>query len=259
MKCDVVIRRPLDAPEADGFSISLGCVDTGNERVAGEPCIPWGGFTTPIEAEGLTEEAHHDPCGPGLFCAPDPRVRGLNTCQPSCDSFGSGLPPRGCDSDATYCSGAGPFREVCVPGDDCDPREPAACGPGQGCYVRFNHDESAALTVCLPELPAPDPLQPSQPYALEDGAQCAYINHCKAGSSCWGPTTVLHNVWGVEDLVCRRSCTVSDDGDAGTDDDAGASGPGDEGGCEGALTCADLREAVSVSYDEISVAFGQCE
>lgn len=260
MECDVIVTRPAGSADDVQFGITLGCIDTGDERLEGEPCVPWGGFATPIEAEGLTDEAYNDPCGPGLFCAPDPRVRGLNTCQQSCDTPGGPFPPRGCDSDAEYCSGRDWLQEVCVPGEDCDPRDPGACGAGMGCYVRFNHNESAALTVCLPVLPPPDPLLPTQPYALEDGAKCTYINHCKAGASCWGPTTVLHSAWTAEDLLCRRSCEVSEgDADAGTDDDAGASGPGDEDSCEGALTCVDLHDAVSVSYDEISVVFGQCE
>jgi hypothetical protein len=151
---------------------------------------------------------------------------------------------------------------VCVPGDDCDPRSPGACGPGLGCYLRFNHSASAAISVCLPVLPAEDPAQPDLPHALADGEQCLYVNHCKAGSSCWGPSTVLHDLWDpVTDWLCRRSCEVVEgaDADAGTDDDGGVSAPSDADGCEGALSCADLQQAVSVSYDEISVSFGQCE
>jgi hypothetical protein len=256
-ECDVVIRRERDATDVFIYS---ACIDTGDERIADEPCEPWGAYQKPLMVEGFEGEAYNDPCAPGLFCAPDPKIRGLFSCQPACDTGISGQPPRGCEDDGVYCDGPTAFQEVCVPGDDCDPRDPAACGAGQGCYLRFNHSETAALSVCLPELPPADPAQPQQPFALADGEACQYINQCKAGSSCWGPAQVPLASWSSETLVCRRSCDLPEDGadDAGIeDDDAGTPAAPDEDGCEGTLSCADLGDVIS--YDEISAAFGQCE
>jgi hypothetical protein len=131
-RCQVVIRR---AAGEEQFLIYTGCVDDGVTRSEGDPCDPWGGGYVPYRADGLDDELYPDPCDQGLFCAPDPDVRGNFSCQRACESGRfEGQVGVACGSEGQFCSGPGPYEEICRESDTCDPTSPAGCGPGVGCY-----------------------------------------------------------------------------------------------------------------------------
>ncbi|MGD8859960.1 MAG: hypothetical protein PVI30_08100 [Myxococcales bacterium] len=241
--CKVVIRR---APGEDQFVIYAGCVEQQRARGADAPCEQFGGLGDPYEVDGLTDEVYVDPCGEGLYCAPDRGARGSFRCQTACDTnFGVA-----CTGPGEYCLGQGAFEEVCVDSDGCDPRDPTSCGEGRGCYLRFNDTGEAVLSVCLPE--------PEEPVA--DGEPCEFLNDCEPGSSCWAPVRKPPSRWEAGDVICRRSCDPGVEDDAGQDEgtagdeDAGVSG----GGCPGTLACEDFAES-GLDISTVSVGFGQCE
>lgn len=247
--CQVVIRRAAGEQQ---FLIYAGCVEDGDTRGEGDPCDPWGGGFVPYRADGLDDELYADPCESGLFCAADPDVRGHFTCQRACESGRfEGQLGLACGSDEQYCTGPGPYEEVCRNSDDCDPTSPSGCGPGVGCYLRLNDTGTGVLTVCLPTVEVP----------VTDGAACQFLNDCQPGSSCWGPARVPPTRWAAEDLQCRRSCNAGADGsDAGidvatVDEDGGVSG---RGGCRGGSECIAF-EGSGLELSTVSASLGQCE
>jgi hypothetical protein len=247
-RCQVVIRR---AAGEEQFLIYNGCIEGGDTRGEGDPCDPWGGGFVPYRADGLDDELYADPCDSGLFCAPDPDVRGHFTCQRACESGRfEGQLGMACGSDEQYCTGPGPYEEVCRNSDECDPTSPSGCGAGIGCYLRLNDTGTGVLTVCLPTVEVP----------VTDGAACQFLNDCQPGSSCWGPARVPATRWAAEDLQCRRSCSAGDEGvDAGIDvadgEDGGVSG---SGGCRGGTECVAF-EGSGLDLSTVSASLGQCE
>lgn len=245
-RCQVVIRRP--AGEAQ-FLIYAGCIEDTDARGLGDPCEQWGGAALPYQAEGLDDELYFDPCAEGLFCAPDPVVRGSFSCQVACQSgLFDGFPQVPCNAAGEYCtapSTATPYEEVCQPADDCDPTTAQGCGPDQGCFLWLDDTATGVLTLCLPLVDEP----------LADGLPCRAANECRPGSSCWGPTGLLPSRW--ESLACRRSCIAGQDvsADAGSDDDAGVSGGG---ACSAAAECVAF-EGSGLDLSAVDPALGQCD
>lgn len=249
-ECQLLVRRDV---QTEQVVIYPGCVEPAARlRTEGDPCEAWGGFESPYELPGLRDEVYVDPCEPGLYCAPDLRTRGLSRCQRACSSgrTAEGYSPCG---GGSYCWAPGEseqeilFQEVCYRSDDCDPADPAACGPDQGCFLRFNDSRDGALSICLP-LP-PDP--------LADGEVCGAVNDCQPGSSCWGPPGLPPDQWDQADYRCRRACGSPR---PARDDDGGAGDVGGDpvGACPDGSTCAELTPS-GVHADQISVDFGLCE
>jgi hypothetical protein len=249
-RCAVVIRRP---PEATDYTIYEGCVEAGGERGLGDPCAPFGGLVEPYRAAGLTDVVYADPCGDGLFCAPDFEVRGLNTCQRACASPSVTGYTVACEGAGEYCGGNQPFQQVCRTSDGCDPSDPMSCGPGRGCYLRLGDDIETVISLCFPE--------PDMPVA--DGESCIdeatgtyYINACSPGASCWGPVRKPPIRWANEDYLCRRACdpTLASAGADAGDDDAGTAADG----CVGSRECVDFA-ASGLDISNIRAEFGHCE
>ena len=245
--CQVVIRR---AAGEEQFLIYSGCVEGVDPRGGGDPCVPLqlGGSNVPYKAEGLEDEVYVDQCDEGLFCAPDPDVRGHFSCQRSCESGRfAGQVGMVCPSDTEFCTGRGTFEEVCRQSDECDPTSPQSCGPGSGCYLRLNDTGTGLLTVCLAQSPMP----------LADGEPCQFLDDCQPGSSCFAPARLPPARWTAEDLICRRSCIVGAEADAGAEpvdeDDAGVAA----GTCGGGLSCVGFGSGLDLSA--VSSALGQCE
>lgn len=250
-ECKVLIRR---APGDVDFTIYEGCVEPRNERGPGDPCEAFGGLVDPYRIEGLVDEVHVDPCTEGYFCAPDPELRGLSTCQPACATSSLSGYSRACSGDGEYCSSVGPYQQTCIRSDGCDPADPSSCGAGSGCYLRLGDDAASVLSVCLPA--------PTDPVA--DGDSCIdaatgtyFLNACNPGSHCWGPVTVPPARWAEADYICRRGCTpgAGSGADAGDEDDAGTP---DADGCGSGLQCVDFTDS-GLDVSAISASFGNCE
>lgn len=250
-ECKVVIRR---APGEVDFTIYEGCVEPGIERSAGAPCDPFAGLVDPYRIEGLVDEVYVDPCGEGLFCAADPEVRGLSTCQPACATASVSGYSRACTGTGQFCAGSGPYQQVCLGSDGCDPADPASCGEGRGCYLRFGDGATSVLSVCLPESTEP----------IADGESCLdaatgtyFINACNPGSHCWGPVRVPPARWVEADYVCRRGCVPGSGSgsDAGSEDDAGAPEPGT---CGSGFECIDFASS-GLDVSAVGTSFGACE
>ncbi|MDD9968875.1 MAG: hypothetical protein OXR73_21720 [Myxococcales bacterium] len=262
-ECDVVLRR---STRDENFDIYTGCVDLRNERGLGDPCLPWNDFDTPYDVTNL--EVHTDPCEQGLVCAPDADVRGLFTCQVSCQSGRfQGFPRRSCDSALEFCaqvlaSNPTPYLEYCVETDGCNPADPDACGAGRSCYLRSTFGNEGVQSLCLSA--------PTEEILIDDGEPCgsSAINSCGAGSLCWGPVRVPPRSWTSADVLCRPVCdpTAVDEGDPDDDDDAGmGTGDddagmevGDSDGCPGDTKCVPFSES-GLTLGTIDGAFGQCE
>jgi len=252
-KCAIVIRR---APGEDGFGVYNGCVDVFKERGLGAPCVQW---SVEYAVAGLADEVFLDPCEQGLYCAADPSVPGLTTCQQSCQSGRyQGLEPRACDGAGDYCSTVegNPYLEWCVESAGCDPTDTLACGEGQGCFLRPGDQASgadAALSECYPTF------EPAVP----DGELCQFINDCNPGSLCWGPVRVPPARWEEAEILCRPTCLPTDgDGDGGVDDGGmDPMEPVDAGGlssCPLGQTCVPFGES-GLELGTIDANFGQCE
>jgi hypothetical protein len=247
-RCQVVIRR---AAAETQFLIYAGCIENVEARGLGDPCEPWGGASLLHQAPGLEDEVYVDPCGAGLFCAPDRQVRGSFTCQRACQSGRyMGFPRSGCSSATAFCAGPpqSPYEETCRESDRCDPSSAEGCGPGTGCYLRLNDAQNGVLTVCLPAVDMP----------RADGEACMFLNDCSPGSSCWGPTRVPPSRW--ETLACRRSCLTDavPDADAGlSDEDAGTVTTGAPG-CRAGQECVGFQGS-GLDLSGVSPALGQCE
>jgi hypothetical protein len=254
-QCRLVIRSAADAG-AGQFLIYSGCVEDIAARPLGAPCDPWGGQSQLYAAEGLADEVYVDPCEQGLYCAPDLKIRDHYTCQRSCQSgqLQGQAEVVSCPSPTQYCtrgsSTATALEEVCRESDVCDPRSAAACGPGQGCYLRLDDVGTGVLTVCLRTSMTP----------VADGALCQFVNDCSPGSSCWGPALSPPARWTDSDLICRRSCRVS--GPAATDQDAGDEDAGvivrNPSGCGAGSSCASFAGS-GLGLSSVSVPLGQCE
>jgi hypothetical protein len=247
-RCAIYARR---TPDATDFMFFEGCVEAGPVRALGDPCSPFGGLTQPYRVPGLADEVHVDTCGPGLFCAPDLTVRGLNTCQPSCRSMGVSGYEMSCRGEGAFCSGTQRYVQVCRKSDGCNPADPTSCGPGRGCYLRVGDDGESVLSVCFPV--------PDMPVA--DGASCIdssgtyYINACTAGASCWGPVRTPPASWAIGDYLCRRSCDPSLGAGADAGDEDGGVGPD---GCRAGEECVEFAGS-GLDISNIDGNFGHCE
>jgi hypothetical protein len=246
-QCRVVVRRP---PGADGFMIYGGCVEGVEGRALGQPCDQFGGAFHPYEAPGLEDEVYVDPCAPGLFCAPDPKVRNLSTCQTACELESNVA----CSSPSQYCVTTGQgtqLEEVCIDSDGCDPNDPGSCAAGESCFLHINDTGDALQTVCLPLSTMP----------VADGEPCTAYNSCNPGSSCWGPTRVPPSRWQDTDLICRRTCSTALPPGGGDGDDAGGASDEDggtalRGECLGGTSCVDFSGS---GLSGASATIGQCE
>jgi len=245
-ECRIVIRRSADAGQ---FTIYSGCVEGVAARKLGDPCDSFGGQTTQYKAAGLTDEVYVDPCGEGQYCAMDPKVRGHNSCQLSCESGrfqGENTTP--CPSANQYCAlgvaNATPLEEVCRDADACDPVNQVGCASGFGCYLRLGDTGTSVLTVC----------QPTADMPIADGELCMYVNDCTPGSSCFGPTRTPQSRWQQSDLICRRSCSASSSGSDAGDEDGGTGG----GTCSRRQSCVSC-EGSGLTFSSGSSSIGQCE
>ncbi len=253
-RCEVIIRR---APDVADYTIQEACVTTGgvpSARGLGDPCDPFGGLGVPYEAPGLTDIVYIDPCGDGLFCAPDLVVRGLNTCQPACASAAITGYNVACGGEGEYCSGSGVLQQVCRKSDGCNPADPTSCGPGRGCYLRFSDDIASVLSICFP---APDEPVADGEGCIDEATGTYFINACNPGASCWGPVRSAPATWQTTDYLCRRACdpdAIGSGADAG-DEDAGA---GSSAGCRGGQECADFSVS-GLGTQTIDADFGHCE
>jgi hypothetical protein len=149
--------------------------------------------------------------------------------------------------DTQFCSGRSAFEEVCRQSDECDPTSPQGCGPGSGCYLRLNDTGMGLLTVCLQQSEMP----------FGDGEACQFLDDCRPGSSCFAPARLPPARWTAEDLVCRRSCIVGADDDAGAevaDEDAGVP----PGQCGAGLDCVPF-EGSGLDVSTVTSGLGQCE
>lgn len=241
--CILVIRR---APMEDQFSIYAGCVEAGNQRAEGDPCVPWGEDL--YNAPGLSDEIFVDPCDTGLHCAPDPTIRNHFSCQASCERGLTQCAP------GQFCLGPGPLQEVCNESNRCDPLNQVGCAAGEGCYLRLGDQGQSVLSVCLDA--------PTDPIA--DGEACGFLNECAPGSSCFGPSDRPPTTWLNADYVCRTSCGGALVADAGSDldggadeDDGGTTSPGPSG-CGAGLSCNPLSGA-GLDLSAVPIEIGQCE
>lgn len=213
-KCGWVLRFVTD----DSAEIYTGCVEKQDERQPGVPCELWG---REYEVDGLTNDVFVDPCVEGSFCAPDPRLRDVYSCQPLCDSA------RDCDG-SSLCAptpvGGGAGVDVCQASDDCDGLAQEGCGTGDSCYLRPNGSSDGALAVCLPHTPQQSVTGAPGDPCFYDGAQ--YLSACQPGAVCWGSPRVAPEQWEASEIFCRSFCDPllgSGDADAG----GGACGTGD--------------------------------
>lgn len=248
--CDVLVR--LFAGETQ-LSIYAGCVTPQRERGLGDPCDSDVTAGTPYQTEGLRDLVFRDQCGPGLVCAPDPKIRGATSCQPTCSTGRFDGRAILCEDKKSFCVGSGPFQEFCRPSDGCSVTEQTGCGQGLNCYLRPSDDGAAFLSVCFPPAEMP----------LADGAACDAYNACRVGSSCNGPLSKAPIDWTQPDYKCRAACskpgTVApvDEADGGTDD--GGTAPAPSGGCGSGLKCSSFA-ASGLDVSQINPPpYGQCE
>lgn len=206
-KCDWVLRFATTTQA----EIYTGCIDKQDERELGVPCEQWG---RRYDALGLTQDAFVDPCVEGAFCAPDPELRAVSTCQPLCES---GVTCAG----ASFCRGTpvggGAAVSVCGPSDDCDGLAQAGCDEGDSCYLRSNGARDGALAVCLPYAQQAGVVGAHGDACLYDGAQ--YLNACQPGAVCWGSPRKQPSEWATSEVYCRSYCDPAlsgDDSDGGT-------------------------------------------
>lgn len=209
-KCAWVLRF-TSATEA---GVYLGCVDEQNEREPGVPCEQWG---RTIEHPALTQDAYADPCVEGTFCAPDPTIRDVYTCQPLCQATS------GC-GQGMFC-GATPISaelavRICVPSDNCDALAQSGCDAPDSCYFRGNGSGDGPLAVCLPYTPrSPIIGEPGDPCVAEGSL---YLSACQPGSVCWGDPRLPPAQWTAADIECRPLCDPeASDADAGFGCDVG--------------------------------------
>jgi hypothetical protein len=214
-------------------------------RGEGDPCAQ---FSELYEAPETSDEIYVDPCGPGLFCAADPRVRDAFSCQAACQTGAFGDVPVACESGLSYCLRVDRFQEICRTSDGCNPASQAGCSTGEACYLRLNDRGDGALAVCL----APPEV------AVDDGDNCQYINDCEPGSACLGSIQTPPDTWTAESFTCQPFCT----GDASSDDagvDEGDSGPTAASGCASGSQCVPFAD---VDFELVGVASGpagRCE
>lgn len=246
--CDVLVR--LFAGE-DQLSIYSGCVTPQRERGLGDPCDPDVTVGTPYQTEGLRDLVFRDQCGPGLVCAPDPKIRGATTCQPSCSTGQFDGTPWMCEDKSSFCVGSSAFREFCRPSDGCSVSDQTGCGSGLSCYLRPTDDGTGFLSLCFP---------PAQ-MLLADGAACMAYNACRPGSSCSGPLNKAPIDWLQADYKCRPSCSMdgtvpqSDEGDAGAEDGGAAPATG----CGAGKTCRSFAASGLDLAPTKTPPYGQCE
>ncbi|HEY2733315.1 MAG TPA: hypothetical protein VGI70_04985, partial [Polyangiales bacterium] len=195
--CDLVIRR---APTDMQFTVYPGCVGAHPERGLGDPCDATLTDGTPYTAPGLTDEVYLDPCGPGLICAPDRKVRGTSTCQPLCTSGEIGDSPIECQSNTALCiSTSSGYVSFCRESERCDVAKQTGCNSGEGCYLLPTNDAQALLAVCWQKPDAP----------IADGKTCTDFYDCNPGSLCLGPVRIPPTRWMDTDLVCRPACSAT--------------------------------------------------
>jgi len=143
------------ANDGGGSWNATRCVPIADDpATAGEPCT--------AEGSGLSGI---DNCEAGAMCwGLDPETE-LGECIPLC----SGSPDNPmCDEPDQYCSIHGGPLAICL--SYCDPLDPEACAPNQGCYPA-----GAGYTVCIED-------------ASEGGGGvfdgCEYDNLCMSGNLC---------------------------------------------------------------------------
>lgn len=247
--CDVIVRLFEGDTQ---LTIYTGCVAPQRERGLGDPCDSDVTAGTPYQTEGLRDLVFRDQCGPGLVCAPDPKVRGATSCQPTCSTGRFGTDAFLCEDKKSFCVGSGPFQEFCRPSEGCSVSDQTGCPQGLNCYLRPTDDGEGFLGVCFP--PAEKP--------LADGAACDAYNACRVGSSCNGPLSKAPVDWMQPDYKCRASCSKSgtvtpvDEGDGGMDDGGTAPAPA---GCGSGSKCVAFAASGLDVSTITSPPYGQCE
>jgi hypothetical protein len=237
----------------DGLSLYSGCVEKGRNRGLGDPCDPNPSSWSTYQTEGLTDLVLREPCGAGLICGPDPKIRGATTCQPSCATGRFGDSPKMCSDKSQFCVGGDLFQEFCRPSDGCDVTTQTGCPMGTNCYLRPTDDGTGFMSLCFP----PDDM------LVADGKACEAYNQCRPGSSCNGPLNKAPASWAQADYKCRPSCNANgntvgggNDGDGGADDDGGTAAPA---GCGTGLKCSSFA-ASGLDLSPIPMPpYGQCE
>ena len=250
--CDVLYRV---FSGTNAITAYAGCVEPGRERGLGAPCDADFTTQTPYRTEGLRDIVFRDPCGPNLFCAPDPKVRGGTSCQPACASGNfDGESPSLCEDTKSFCIGPRAFQEYCRPSDGCDVAAQTGCPAGLSCYLRPTDDGKGFLSLCFP---------PADP-TVADFKACDAYNACRPGSSCNGPISLAISEWQLSDYVCRPACsadgsTIRDDSDAGQDDGGTAPAPAPAPGCGQGKKC---RPYAGTGLNLAGIEnppYGQCE
>lgn len=239
--CDLLIRQ-----QGAQFGFYHGCVKETPERREGDPCDPEIMNTTPYETEGLNDLVYRDPCGAGLVCAPNRKVRGAWSCQPECSS-GTNAPPFACADATALCLGTSTgYSEYCRKSDGCNVEKQTGCVGNEACYLIPSDNSKQLLAFCsgVPDKPTPDNMP------------CESIVGCKPGSVCLGPVRSPISAWMSTDLMCRPVCN----GEKGTapaqmDEDAGLP----SGLCSETTRCVPYSESGLVLSSISTPPFGQCE
>lgn len=233
--CDLLVRR---GPGED-FVAESGCVPAIDERAEGDPCYPDPTSGEPFSAPGVTDLVFRDPCGPGLVCAPNSKVRGSYSCQPFCSS---GAPCK----DATAVCMNGTITPFCRKTDGCDVEKQTGCRPGEVCYLVPSDDRTQLLSLCSSKPKTPTP----------DGMLGCRALTCNAGSVCLGPVRTPISAWSDNNRMCRRICN----GEMGV-----APAPADEdagvpiGLCSESTRCEPYSASGLLLSAIPAPPFGQCE
>lgn len=235
--CDVLLRR---APGETDFTAEMGCVTAGRERAEGDPCdLDPTDDGEPYMAPGVTDIIYREPCGPGLICAPNARVRGAYSCQPFCSNAIS------CTDSAAICI-RGPILPYCRKSEGCDVEKQTGCREGEACYMIPSDDGKQLLSLCA-----------SRPQtATPDGMPGCSTTSCNPGSVCLGPIRMPLSSWTDTNVMCRRVCN----GEMGvapetSDEDAGVP----VGLCSETTRCEPFSASGLLLSSISAPPFGQCE
>lgn len=235
--CDVLLRRAAGAAD---FTAEMGCVTPGRERAEGDPCdLDPTDDGEPYMAPGVTDIIYREPCGSGLICAPNPRVRGAYACQRLCSNATA------CEDPGSICV-RGPILPYCRKTEGCDVEKQTGCREGEACYMIPSDDGKQLLSLCAPH---PDTATP-------DGMPGCSTTSCNPGSVCLGPIRMPISSWSDTNVMCRRVCN----GEMGvapetSDEDAGVP----VGLCSETTRCEPFSASGLLLSTISAPPFGQCE